>query len=50
MDFAFEDDLFEPVKQRKSFEETLNEMIRDYVPKEVTPNVGFIYFFPFEMK
>ena len=40
MDFAFEDDLFEPVKQKKSFEDTVNEMIRDYVVKEATPNVN----------
>ena len=33
MDFAFEDDLFEPVKQRKSFENTVNDAIKKYVAK-----------------
>ena len=42
MDFAFEDDLFEPVKQRKSFENTVNDAIKKYVAKEVTPKVIFL--------
>jgi hypothetical protein len=40
MDFGFDDDLFEPVKQRASFEDTVNEMIKGYVAKQVTPCVS----------
>ena len=40
MDFGFDDDLFEPVKQKASFEDTVNEMIKGYVAKQVTPCVS----------
>ena len=39
MDFGFDDDLFEPAKQRPSFEDTVNEMIKSYKAKEAIPNV-----------
>ena len=40
MDFGFDDDLFEPVKQRASFEDTVNEMIKGYAAKQVTKSVS----------
>jgi hypothetical protein len=39
MDFGFEDDLFEPIKQRASFEDTVGEIIKGYVAREAIPNV-----------